>query len=490
MGGLGLSERKESKELMVSVTLLTYFHAKYIRDCLDGIVRQQTDFRFEVIVGDDCSEDGTQDILKEYAEKYPDIFKLVLRPKNIGATHNLYDLLMRAKGKYIAGLEGDDYWTDVHKLQKQVEFLEQHPEYIGCSHEVDVVDEHGKEIYLSHKYIEGRHWTFYKKIFTYKDYQKFELPGQGSSYVYRNVFREPKYDYSIIATASPMVGDMTLMLILSAQGDWYFAQGEKSMAVYRFVTTKGGKNWASWLETKNRTNTDFLYRVQLENYAHEVLHKPLDLRQQKFELFYGAYWAAKGRFNEENKRIFNEICQYAKPAWYYWGRTYLKKNVERYVLPNVVYAKRHGELDVEDAFIAAQTWQDFRRAAKGKTIVAFGEGVSFTQFMHKYKYRYAIPVILDNSAAKWGQTKFFFYGKNPYENYDFVVVDKPETIKEWEPGKFVILIATTLFYKEIAKQLDEMGFHDYYVFGIMESKLWYYRLYESLCQKWKEHAHE
>lgn len=476
-----------NQELMVSVTLLTYFHEKYIRDCLEGIIRQETSFPFEVIVGDDCSEDGTRNILREYAEKHPDIFKLVLRPENIGATNNLYDLLTRAKGKYIAGLEGDDYWTDSHKLQKQVDFLEQHPEYIGCSHDVEVVDENGKKAYQSHKYIEGRHWTFYKPVYTYRDYQKFELPGQGSSYVYRNVFREPKYDYSIIKTASPMVGDMTLMLILSAQGDWYFMQDE-SMSAYRFVTTKGGKNWASWVTTKNRTCTDFIYRVRLENYAHQVLHKPLNLFKQKFELFQGAYWAKE--WNPlENRSLFEEICRYAKPAWHYWGRLYWKNFLDKHILPTVLYAKRHGELYTDDTFLASQTWNDFDRVVQsGKTIVAFGDGMSFYEFMKKYKHNYDIAAILDNSAAKWGTTKFFYDNPTAYwrGEYEFVSVREPEFVRKWESDKFVILITSTLYYKEIAAQLDGMGFHDYYVFGIMESKIWYYRLYEMLCKKSKE----
>ena len=87
-------------DVMVSVTLLTYNHADYVRQTLEGIVKQKTNFKFEVIVGDDCSKDSTQEILREYGEKYPDIFNMVLRPENIGATKNLYDLLKRCKGKY------------------------------------------------------------------------------------------------------------------------------------------------------------------------------------------------------------------------------------------------------------------------------------------------------------------------------------------------------------------------------------------------------
>lgn len=121
---------------LVSIICLTYNHAEYIRQCLEGFLMQQTDFSFEIIVHDDASTDGTAIIVKEYAEKYPDRFVPVLQTVNqysqgvsIGKTF-LYPL---AKGKYIAECEGDDYWTDPLKLQRQVDFLENHPDYVLCS---------------------------------------------------------------------------------------------------------------------------------------------------------------------------------------------------------------------------------------------------------------------------------------------------------------------------------------------------------------------
>ena len=93
----------------VSVCVVTYNQEKYITECLQSVVDQETDFDFEVLVGDDCSTDGTRRIVQEFAEKYPDIIKPILHSKNTGAFHNYVSVHNAAMGKYIAHLDGDDY---------------------------------------------------------------------------------------------------------------------------------------------------------------------------------------------------------------------------------------------------------------------------------------------------------------------------------------------------------------------------------------------
>ena len=121
---------------LVSISCITYNHASYIKECIDGFLMQKTNFNFEVLIHDDHSTDGTEEIIKEYAKQYPDIIKPLFEKENqyslgkpIGsAVWNL----PRARGEYIAICEGDDYWTDPYKLQKQVAFLESHPDYGMC----------------------------------------------------------------------------------------------------------------------------------------------------------------------------------------------------------------------------------------------------------------------------------------------------------------------------------------------------------------------
>jgi len=116
----------------VSICCLAYNHEPYIRDCLDGFMIQQTNFDFEVLIHDDASTDKTAEIIREYEKKYPDIIKPIYQTENqyskrVGITRVFQ--FPRARGKYIAMCEGDDYWTDPLKLQKQVDFLESNPDY-------------------------------------------------------------------------------------------------------------------------------------------------------------------------------------------------------------------------------------------------------------------------------------------------------------------------------------------------------------------------
>ena len=119
---------------LLAIKCLAYNHEPYIRQCLDGFVMQKTDFPFIAIVHDDASTDKTADIIREYAEKYPDIIKPIFEKENQYSKHDgtigrKMDNAIPASVAYIALCEGDDYWTDPNKLQKQVSFLENHPEY-------------------------------------------------------------------------------------------------------------------------------------------------------------------------------------------------------------------------------------------------------------------------------------------------------------------------------------------------------------------------
>lgn len=114
---------------LLSVCLITYNHNKYIREAIDGVLMQKVNFTWELIIADDFSTDGTREILLEYKQKYPDFIKLILQEKNVGGAQNWKDLLSAPKSKYIANFEGDDYWTDPYKLQKQADFLKANPDY-------------------------------------------------------------------------------------------------------------------------------------------------------------------------------------------------------------------------------------------------------------------------------------------------------------------------------------------------------------------------
>lgn len=127
----------------VSICFITYKHEAYIRTSLDAILEQQVNFTYEIIIGEDHSPDGTAEIVREYAEKYPEKIKAYIRPENIGAKHNFLHCFFNCQGEYIVHIEGDDYWTDPLKLQCQVDFLDQHPNASACFHNAEIIFEDG-----------------------------------------------------------------------------------------------------------------------------------------------------------------------------------------------------------------------------------------------------------------------------------------------------------------------------------------------------------
>ncbi|OGT73681.1 MAG: hypothetical protein A2W76_03360 [Gammaproteobacteria bacterium RIFCSPLOWO2_12_47_11] len=136
---------------LISVWVITYNHAGFIGKCLDGILAQQTIYPVEICLGEDESSDGTREICRKYAENYPDVIRLFLRDRNdpgrAGCASawqfNFIETFRACRGRYIAMCDGDDFWSDPRKLQKQVDYLNQHPECSGCFHKVGQVDEDG-----------------------------------------------------------------------------------------------------------------------------------------------------------------------------------------------------------------------------------------------------------------------------------------------------------------------------------------------------------
>lgn len=266
----------------VSVIVAAYFHEAYIAQALDSILTQETGVRYEILVGDDASKDRTPEIIQDYAVRFPDLIKPVLRTENLGGSRNFYDLFLRAEGNYIAILEGDDYWLDPHKLQKQWEFLESHQEYVGCCGKCLMVDENGQPDYGRIPQFVGN-----KKIYTLDDYfETWNLPGQAGSQMYRNIFRdmEPS-ECSILYEAHPNVADKTWTLLFLLKGPIYCS--DEILSCYRFVNEKGAHNWFSIHYANPYRDYDmFMYPSRLESWVKKRLgrnqyrHKHLGPRKE------------------------------------------------------------------------------------------------------------------------------------------------------------------------------------------------------------------
>lgn len=255
------------EEIMVSVVMITYNHEEFISEALNSILTQQVDFRYEIIVGDDASTDKTSDIVMEYYRKYPNIIVPVLREENLGSTMNGYDILMRAKGKYIALLEGDDYWTDPQKLKLQVDFLENNEIYVACTHKFQTVDHTGRIIEKNPQ------WTFQGREYSWKEFLSWVLPSQVGTWVYRNFHKRNDIDSTLLYKANPRASDTTNLLLMLQLGDIYNI--DRVMSHYRRDYRSISASWSSIPLFDRRYNIYCLARYY-EDYALHVMHRKIN----------------------------------------------------------------------------------------------------------------------------------------------------------------------------------------------------------------------
>ncbi|HVX48510.1 MAG TPA: glycosyltransferase [Chitinophagaceae bacterium] len=189
---------------VVSVCTVTYNHEHFIRQCLEGIVMQQTNFKFEAVIGEDCSTDGTGAVVREFEAKYPCIIKPCYHKKNMGPVQNMFlSCFPRLSGKYVAICDGDDMWTDTAKLQKQVDFLEANNEFSFCFHRANRV-EGGKITDML---------APLDKMIVYKPHDIFHISIPTSTVVFRNYIKEIPRELLKVKS-----GDTFLFGMLSSYG--------------------------------------------------------------------------------------------------------------------------------------------------------------------------------------------------------------------------------------------------------------------------------
>lgn len=230
-------ESKTMDKIKVSIIILTYNHSKYIRQAIKGVLRQEVSFPIEIIIADDKSTDHTQRILKEFQEKYPNLIKLILHEKNIGTTRNICDAFQKSKGEYLIGFGGDDYWIDTEKLQTQVNWLDNHPDYIGVSHVIESRNNAGLPLgrfpnsRLIGKTVSSK---FFLKCFYFST----------SATMFRNIFKsENAKKYIDLITQNRLVEDVSLAMILLDLGKVYVM--DRCMAVYRRNNNDSDSNYNS-----------------------------------------------------------------------------------------------------------------------------------------------------------------------------------------------------------------------------------------------------
>lgn len=273
-------------DIMMTVKMLAYNHEAYIAQAIESVVSQKTEYRFELLIGEDCSTDGTRKVIEKYAKLYPDIIRPIYHKENQGCTKNSYSLDMCARGKYIAGCEGDDFWCDENRIQKDIDFLEAHPEYSGVCHRCKVVDEEGNELPESNFSDRVAFWRYDKEIYTLKDFERWVLPGHGSARTGRNLVLKNREDNEIVHKASTRVGDRTHVLLQVLDGDIYCM--DDVVSCYRYRIAGGAGNFSSLQHQENLKAEEYLMFCRLEQWTKEVKKVALDLDWVKKDRFAGS----------------------------------------------------------------------------------------------------------------------------------------------------------------------------------------------------------
>lgn len=258
-------------DIKVSVSLLSYKHAKYIRKCLDSILEQEVNFKYEIVVGEDCSNDGTKEILLEYKEKYPDIFVLLLNEKNMGVSANGMNIAMHCRGQYICSGESDDYWLDKHRMQKQADFLDAHPEVAAVAGNYCSVDEEGENprVILAPNML--------GKLYTLQDYLHKGMTLHGNT-IMRRSEHFPVHDekYRKLRTAEPTMGDVITRVLMHVNGGIY---AMPDMFLAHRVSYSAGTSYTEQQKTR-MLEFSYMYCRIVDNVSAYLDHK-YDLSEMK-----------------------------------------------------------------------------------------------------------------------------------------------------------------------------------------------------------------
>ena len=266
-----------NEEIVVSVICIAYNHKNYIRKALDGFIKQETKYKYEVIVHDDASTDGTDAIIREYAARYPDIIKPILQKENqyskkVGIIKTFILPVMR--GKYVAFCDGDDYWTDPHKIQEQTEALERHTDCSASLSKVEAITCDGKprKLYFPRFKAEGGIIPSEEFIKRMLDPGPFIVsPVQWSGLMCRAEIYRQYYEENLAfinAFTAIQLGDVPIELYLGLKGNIYFI--DSVMSHYRTL------NPNSFVGKKNKDKaTAVRYRYE-KVHALEAFDKDTD----------------------------------------------------------------------------------------------------------------------------------------------------------------------------------------------------------------------
>lgn len=245
-------------EFDISVLMTTYNHEKYIGQAIESVLMQKFNGTVEILIGEDCSTDNTREVIKQYAGTNNKQIIPLFRGKNMGPINNTCEIMKSTHGKYLAFLEGDDFWTDENKLQKQVEYLQNKPDVIAVYHKTNIVDANGNET-------DEQPMGFLEKEYTAREFERGIFPGHTSSLVCRNIFMGNMDRYQAILKSHPIIGDRTILMLFLMNGKIKVLPD--FMSTYRKILSKTNGNACSIFIQRNMFFEQWKYYDALGKYA-------------------------------------------------------------------------------------------------------------------------------------------------------------------------------------------------------------------------------
>ena len=419
----------------VSVAIITYNHEKYLVEAIESVLAQKTNFDFEIVIGEDCSKDNTLNICLEYQKKYPDKIKVLASENNTDRHKNIRRTYKACQGDYIAQLDGDDFWTNPHKLQKQIDFLDKHPDFAICFHNVYVKFEENTSNQCAYDFglYSPTRWSsrllnskkgpypLTKDVLTMDD-----LVVQGtfvatSSAVFRNhMIRLPKWFDQVYSD------DYALFLLLAEHGKLKFI--DEVMSVYRVhpenvaCVMQGTLAKHRMLVHQNKLfmkHFDPKYRRVFKNRVekfNKVLAKTIRKNEENINLF--KKLKNKIERKRSSKNLFWRSLVFGKDSIWVLTPGFIKSKIEKHRNSKNLFWR---SLVFGKDFIWGLTDQDTRVVWKRRIRKFFEREPS------NFKYTLAVCTYFKDDAPylkEWiefhrlvGVEKFFLYNHNSSDNY-------------------------------------------------------------------------
>ena len=293
------------QKIKVSINCITYNHETYIEKAIQSFLMQKTNFKYEILIHDDASTDSTQEIIKKYEKEYPNIVKPLLQKENQWSkgVKNINYLFnhTRSNGKYIAICEGDDYWSDPYKLQKQIDYMESNPNCTLCTHAVARIDTQSERIIDIIRPSNSN---------SYLDTREFILGGGMFIGTNSIIYRKETLDNPPKWYLDAPVGDYPLQIFLASKGDVYYI--DEVMSVYR-VNVPGSWSNRVYFSSKRINHFRKISKMldEINEYTDYKYNKEIEIRKEnnlKDVIFYGcSILMQNGRVDEMTSGKFKQF---------------------------------------------------------------------------------------------------------------------------------------------------------------------------------------